>query len=192
MIQRTTTISRLLGSRKIPAFGAIALIYNAATGPGIPFTPSFFTNPGYLVATFMFLFFTVISGFSALLIVEALQAIPGNSHFQGDVEFATLINFYFDPVYHVIGQAFLYGSLQSNAIQGIVLSAQATDYLLADISGRTCGLTMGFKWICVQSANSNNSPSPFGSEWMLFTLGLIVVLCICLPLGFMNLDDNMW
>jgi hypothetical protein len=56
--------------------------------------------------------------------VEAMQAIPGNKHFQGTVEFGTLINFYFGKTTHIFGQILLYGALQSNAIQCIVVSAQ--------------------------------------------------------------------
>jgi hypothetical protein len=80
-----------------------------------------------------------------------MQAIPGNKHFQGDVEYATMINFYFGPVAHIVGQFVLYGALQSNAIQvlffsvhkkGIVLSAQAIDNMFVDIFGKTCGLVV--------------------------------------------------
>jgi amino acid permease len=114
----------LVSSKTVGFAGALAFIFNAATGPGLPFTPGNFQSPGWLFTVISFAIFSIVSGFSILLIVEAMQSIPGNRHFQGDVEYATLINFYFGPVHHVIGQIMLYGALQSNAIQGIVLSAQ--------------------------------------------------------------------
>ena len=123
-----------------------------------------------------------------------MQAIPGNKHFQGDVEYATLINFYFGPWAHVAGQLLLYGALQSNAIQGIVLSAQSIDNMFIDIFGKTCGISLSGPytgWICV-AKQSQNYPSPFGTNWMLFSLGLVVVFMIAIPLGLTNLDDNMW
>lgn len=60
------------------------------------------------------------------------QAFPGTSfpHSKGDVEYATLINFYFGSTTHIIGQIVLYGALTSNAIQGLVLSAQVLQYLI--------------------------------------------------------------
>lgn len=123
-----------------------------------------------------------------------MQAIPGNKHFQGDVEYATLINFYFGRWAHIAGQLLLYGALQSNAIQGIVLSAQSIDSIFIDLFGKTCGLSIAGKytgWICVAD-QSADYPSPFENTWMLFTLGLVVVIMIAVPLGLSNLDDNMW
>jgi hypothetical protein len=96
-----------------------------------------FQNPGWLFSAISFGLMAVISAFSALIIVECMQAIPGNLHFQGHVEFATLINFYFEERIHLIGQFFLYGALQSNAIQNIILSAQAVDNMLINLLGNT-------------------------------------------------------
>ena len=122
-----------------------------------------------------------------------MQGIPGNKYFQGDVEYATLINFYFEPVHHIVGQILLYGALQSNAIQGIVLSAQAIDRLLIDLFGKTCGVAMNGPnpgWLCIST--SGTLPSPFENTFMFFTLGFLVVLLLVIPLGLTNLDSNMW
>jgi hypothetical protein len=100
------------------------------TGPGIPFTAQIFQTAGWIIPLILFFFFATISAFSALFIIEAMQAIPGNRYFQGTVEFSTLINFYFGPVLHVIGQFFLYGALQSQAMQNIVLSAQVGRWMI--------------------------------------------------------------
>nr|KAJ3418034.1 hypothetical protein HK105_000450 [Polyrhizophydium stewartii] len=144
--------------------------------PGIPFTPANFQSPGWLYTVLMFVCFTVISAFSALFIIEAMQAIPGNRHFQacrgppaarpGSVEYGTLINFYFGPWAHIIGQMFLFGALQSNAVQNIILAAQASDTLLISIFGKTCGLAI----------------SGDTKGW--------IVLVLVIPLGLVNLDDN--
>lgn len=194
MLRRSNTITQLLLSKKTGWLGAVCLIFNAATGPGLPFTPANFSNPGLVPTILMFGVFTLISGFCALFIIEALQAIPGNAHFQGDVEYATLINFYFDPITHVIGQMFLYCALVSNLIQSFVLSAQAVDFLLVDIAGRTCGVSFALQWLCVAHSDTVEIAlhSPFGDLYMIFTLGFLVVLCICIPLSLVNLDDNMW
>ena len=112
--------------KRIGFAGAVALIFNAALGAGLPFTPQAFQDPGYGFTLFSFILFAFVSGFSILFIIESMQAIPANKHFQGNVEFSTLINFYFKPSAHICGQVLLYGALQSNAIQGIVLSAQVS------------------------------------------------------------------
>jgi hypothetical protein len=66
----------------------------------------------------------IMSSFCALFIVEAMQCIPGNKYFQGTVEFATLINFYFGPITHIAGQLCLYGALQSMALTSTIQSVQ--------------------------------------------------------------------
>ncbi|KAJ3275307.1 hypothetical protein HK104_003922 [Borealophlyctis nickersoniae] len=162
------------------------------TGPGVPFTPSMFQQAGWFVPVLMFIVFLFVSTLSVLFIIEAMQAIPGNKHFQGTVEFATLINFYFGKWAHIFGQILLYGAIQSQAIQCIIISAQTFDNILIDIFGKSCGLALSgdhLGWYCV-SQGSTSMPSPFGDTWMLFTLGIVVVLLISIPMGMLNLDDN--
>ena len=169
----------------------LAFLFNAITGPGIPATPSIFSvhGAGVIPSLFFFFFFAILSGFSVLLIIEAMQAIPGNKHFQGTVEFGTLLNFYFGKYTHILGQIILYGALQTNAIQSIVLTAQTTDNLLITLFQKTCGLTVDGRWICVKEVLS--SPSPFQCESMWFTMGLLICIFLVIPLGIINLDDNL-
>lgn len=190
-IARKSTIKSLLSSKTISFFGSVCLLFNAATGPGIPYTPALFQDPGYIPALATFFLVMLLSGFSILFTIESLQAIPGNAHFQGDVEYATLINFYFGPTFHMIGQAILYGALQSNIVQAIIISVQTTDYLFASI-WKTCGITYQFHSLCISEISNTSQASPFGSNNMIITFGLMVVLCLSIPLGLMNLDDNMW
>ncbi|KNC96338.1 uncharacterized protein SPPG_08240 [Spizellomyces punctatus DAOM BR117] len=192
MTARRTTISKLLKAKTISFFGGVCLLINGMTGPGVPFTPATFQQSGWFFPTILFIIFGLVSALSILFIIEAMQAVPGNKHFQGTVEFATLINFYFGDLAHYLGQFLLYGALQSNAMSGIVIMAQAFDSMIIDIFGKTCGLALSGPnrgWFCVVS-NSTEFPSPFGDTWMLFTVGLLLVLIFAFPLGIVNLDDN--
>jgi hypothetical protein len=121
----SSTLKKLLSAKTIKFIPGICLLVNALTGPSIPFTTSLFQEAGWLPTVTMFGIFTVLAVICGLLIVEAMQSIPGNKHFQGTVEFATLVNFYFGPKSHIAAQVCLYGAIQANAIQSIVLSAQA-------------------------------------------------------------------
>lgn len=76
------TLKKLLSAKTIKFIPGICLLVNALTGPSIPFTPSLFQNAGWFPTIALFLLFTVIAVISALFIVEAMQAIPGNQHFQ--------------------------------------------------------------------------------------------------------------
>ncbi|KAJ3089061.1 hypothetical protein HK102_007302 [Quaeritorhiza haematococci] len=190
---RSNTIVKLLKSKTVGFFAGVCLLVNAMTGPAVPFTAANFQSSGWLPPLLFFAFFTVISSLSALFIVEAMQAIPGNKHFQGTVEFGTLINFYFGSVAHILGQICLYGALMANAVQSIIISSQTLDNVLIDAFGRTCGLALSGPspgWYCVDRAMRADTASPFGSTFMLFTIGFLLVLILCIPMGIMNLDDN--
>lgn len=53
------------------------------TGPGVPLVQTLFQSGGWLVPSLLFAVFALIAGLCALFIVEAMQCIPGNAHFQG-------------------------------------------------------------------------------------------------------------
>jgi len=185
---RRATINKLLRAKTVTLFGSLCLLINAATGPAIPFTANLFQVGGSLPTILLFGIFLVLSTFCCLFIVEAIQAIPGNMHFQGNVEFATLINFYFGSVLHVLGQVFLYGAVQSNAIQSIVLSSQTFDNIIAEIFGKSCALTAKATWICVGKRLTD--PSPFGDTPVLLTVGFLFVIIFSIPLAIIDLDNN--
>ena len=119
-----TTFQRLTSKKNIGFFAGVCFLFNAVSGPAIPYTAASFSNPGWLFTIFAYVIFTILSGFNSMFLIESMQAIPGNKHFQGEVEFSTLINFFFGKRLHLIGQFVLYAAIQSNAIQCLVLSAQ--------------------------------------------------------------------
>ncbi|KAJ3117004.1 hypothetical protein HDU96_008175 [Phlyctochytrium bullatum] len=88
-------------------FGGLTLIYNNMTGSAVPQMPNIYQESGWLIVTIFLAVFASISALCSLFIVEAMQAIPGNKHFQGTVEFGTLIHFYFGKWAHIIGQVML-------------------------------------------------------------------------------------
>ncbi|KAI9336548.1 hypothetical protein BDR26DRAFT_804386, partial [Obelidium mucronatum] len=179
-------------------FGGISLIYNNMAGIGIIQTPLIFQQSGWLPVTAFFFIYMLISSLCALFIVEAMQAIPGNRYFQGTVEFGTLINFYFGPVAHIIGQIGLYGALQALAVASIIQSSQTMDNLFIDAFGRTCGISLGLSnatsnamaWHCVSEHGS--SISPFANTQMLLTSGFLTVAFLVVPMCIFPLTEFIW
>ncbi|KAJ3338919.1 hypothetical protein HDU93_008898 [Gonapodya sp. JEL0774] len=149
---------------------------------------------------------------SSLFLVESMQNVPGNRHFQGTVEFGTLINFYFENKYlHLLGQFILFSALQGLNVANIVLTIQQFDTLIMAIFRKNCGIAFTPNPLSVNPmlnatspafcigmdalqsvANMGTPPSPFGDVPMFLTLGTLVALCIVFPLGTLNLDDNIW
>ncbi|KAI8610364.1 hypothetical protein BC830DRAFT_1172768, partial [Chytriomyces sp. MP71] len=84
------TLKRLERIKTVGLWGGVCLLFNSMSGPAIPYTATVFQTLGVLIPFVLFLLFAVVSAFAVLFIVEAMQAIPGNKHFQGTVEFATL------------------------------------------------------------------------------------------------------
>jgi hypothetical protein len=142
---------------------------------------------GWLVVSILFIVFAIISTFCSLFIVEAMQAIPGNKHFQGTVEFGTIIGFYFDPYVSFAGQVCLYGTFVSNVVASAALSTQVKkcnlsthfsyhssfffldwdrimqtlDSIFIMVFGRTCGALggagEGFMWSCAYNFDELNN-----------------------------------
>ncbi|KAJ3124789.1 hypothetical protein HK098_000880 [Nowakowskiella sp. JEL0407] len=189
-MMRKTTINRLMKTKTVGLLGGIALLCNAMAGPGVPFVPQLYSSTGWIIPTILFIIFTVLSAFSVLFIVEAMQAIPGNKHFQGTVEFATLINFYFGPWTHVVGQFFLYAALQSQAIQSIVVCGQQLDAIVGELFHVGCGVMIknGLVLACPQKI-PEGSVTAFEHPTII-TVGLLLTFVFILPLAFLNLDDN--
>ncbi|KAJ3014518.1 UNVERIFIED_CONTAM: hypothetical protein HDU68_000240 [Siphonaria sp. JEL0065] len=188
----------LFRSKTVDKPNGISLIYNNMTGIGIIQTASTFQQSGWLLTIVFFVLYMVISSFCALFIVEAMQAIPGNRYFTGNVEYGTLINFYFGPTAHILGQMGLYGALQTMAIGSLIQSSQTMDHLFVDMFGKTCGVSLGYSnltssvvdWICV----NDHGPelSPFGAQYMLLTAGYLAAFVIIIPMCIYPLEDIVW
>ncbi|KAJ3218369.1 hypothetical protein HDU67_005918 [Dinochytrium kinnereticum] len=191
-LARSDSLADILKGKTISPIGGIALLFNNMSGIGLTQTSQTYQQTGWLVTSLFFMIYMVISTLSALFIVEAMQAIPGNKYFQGTVEFGTLINFYFGPFAHIAGQLCLFGALQSNAIASIIQSSQTLDNLLIDVFGRTCavGLDGGFSWICVEERQV--SLSPFGDTHILFSFGYLAVMAFVVPMCVFPLADYIW
>jgi hypothetical protein len=72
----------------------------------------------------------------------------------------------------------------------IIISAQTMDATLIRIFHWTCGLEIHphFGFI-VATTNSNGNASPFPDVYLI-TLGFLIVFALTIPLGYVNLDDN--
>jgi len=174
-------------------------LINGILGPGLIPTPQIFSDSGLIIPCITFVFFAVFSTICAQFIIEAMQCIPGNKHFQGTVEFSTLINFYFGNKMHFIGQIILYLAIQSANISSIIYSAQTMDNFIINIFKKSYGVALnlfsnsgiGSKKIDIYSVKEMaKENSPFGDQFMLVTLGYLVTFVCIFPIGFIKLQDN--
>ncbi|KAI8902858.1 hypothetical protein BC833DRAFT_571864 [Globomyces pollinis-pini] len=186
-IQKSQTLRRLTKNKSIGFATVVAVLFNSAIGPAVPFTPDAFKRTGYMFAIACHVFFFIISSLSSLFLVEAMQSIPGNNHFQADVEYAAMISFYSSHWLHILGQIIVYCAHQSIAILSTILSAHLIDKMYLDFLKSTCGfsLTRGLL-ICLTSDQVHNmkvTENIFGDENMLFTFGFLTVFSLYLLLS---------
>ncbi|KXS18074.1 hypothetical protein M427DRAFT_221514 [Gonapodya prolifera JEL478] len=209
-LKRQGTYKRLTTSKTVGIIGGLSLLINSLSGPGLVYVPQLFQQAGWLPALLCFGLFFLMGTIGSLFLVESMQNIPGNRHFQGTVEFATLINFYFENKYlHYLGQFMLYAALQGLNVANIVLTIQQFDKLVMAIFKKDCGIAFSSNVVSVAPTFNSTSPffcvaqtaldgvtpappSPFGNVPMFITLGMVIALCTVFPLGTLNLDDNIW
>ncbi|KAI8832652.1 hypothetical protein BJ741DRAFT_614277 [Chytriomyces cf. hyalinus JEL632] len=189
---RRGTWANLLDTKTVGMFAGITLLFNNMTGSAIAQTPQIFQQCGGLVTSCAFIVFAVICTLCSLFIVEAMQAIPGNKHFQGIVEYATLVNFYFGPSSHVVAQFFLYGASVSQSVASIVMVSQAVDSLLLATVKATCGISLmnGPHAICVTADAVDGIFPPMRDFDVVLSFGYLLVFVFAVPLSFMDMKDN--
>ncbi|CAG8501769.1 21885_t:CDS:10 [Dentiscutata erythropus] len=130
-------------------------------------------------------------GAASLLLCESLSAQPKNEKFQKKIEFTRLASTLITNTYQRrFIQFVLFVTFQSLVISSIIISAQTMDSLTISMFGKTCGIgiypTKGFFCVSEQSGTG----SPFGNSYMLLTSGYLITLVAVVPLGVMELVDN--
>ncbi|KAI9204310.1 uncharacterized protein BJ171DRAFT_506959 [Polychytrium aggregatum] len=195
---RPSTLFELLRVKNIGKFGSVCFIYGSILGPGVPQIQAAFQQYGWFTTTLFFLAFAIISTLGSLFIVEAMQCIPGNRHFQGTIEFGTLINFYFGRRFYIVGQFFLHCSLVAAGAVSIIQAVQTMDSIIVDILRYTCGIGIGDGtkgWICVPrefATQATDQYFHYGNEIMLMTAGALVMMLIIIPLTRQQLNENIY
>jgi len=179
------------GGKTIGFFGGFSLLVSNLTGPGLVSLSLVYQDSGWLTPTICLVVMMIMSTLSGVFLCEAMATLPGNESLQGRVEFTTLVRFFFGSKGHIISQVFINVALQATNVAGIVISSQVMDRMFVDLFNRSCGFSVHpeVKFLCIETASP--SASPFGDDTiMLFTIGYFVVMAVIIPLGYLNLDDN--
>ncbi|CAG8587343.1 5164_t:CDS:2 [Ambispora gerdemannii] len=177
--------------KRISFIGSVALLVSSMTGPGLVTIPILFQSAGWLTSILTLITVTLLSGAASLLLCETLSSVVGNEQFQRQIEFSSLATILIsDPKKRIFIQITLFISIQSVNIASILISAQSMDTLLVSLAGRSCGIGIHPRRgpFCVYEPSHWNSP--FGDDYMVVTAGYLITLAMVLPLGLMDLVDN--
>jgi hypothetical protein len=169
------------------------LLPSVKIGPGMFALSALFQQAGWLPSIALMLLISVWTSQSALYLAQTMAGFSGNGDFNKRMEMGNTMFFLLPRWAYYLSMATLSIVFFSQNLANIVLTSQVMDYTLLDAFGQTCGLDYtSFKFYCVSSPGTDNSvqaDSPFGYSFVI-SLGYLVVLVLCIPLGMLNLDDN--
>lgn len=192
IVNKKDDIPAGFGNKTIGFVGGLSLLINNITGPAMVTIPLVYQNAGWFTPTLCLIVMTLLSSLASTFMCEAMACIPGNEHFQGRVEFATLVNFFFGTKGLVLSQIFINAALQCANAAAIIECSQVADTTIIAIFKKSCGLEIypdAFSWKCIHHASNSDSPFPTG-HYYLFTIGFLIMMVLVIPMGMLNLDDN--
>jgi len=101
--------------------------------------------------------------------------------------------FFFGKKGLIIAMIFINISMQCANIASIIECAQVADEAIIKIFGRSCGLQLypHFGMECVSAEIPSDSPFD-ASAYYLFTIGFLIMMVAVIPMGLLNLDDNIY
>lgn len=189
------------GLKTIGFFGSFCLLVNSITGAGMIQIPGMFQEAGWLFPLVCFLGVALLSGLSASFLARGLTQVPGNLQFERRWEYANLAKLLLPRRLYLFMLWTLIFNFQASNLSAIVVSAQSADLTFLSW-GRTCGLVFnpddgsppGFQ--CVTRPQGEDEAtcaagSAFGDATTI-SLGYLVTMAFTLPMGFLNLDSNIW
>jgi hypothetical protein len=184
-----------LGKKSIAFFAGLCLVTNNTTGAGMVQIPAMFQECGWLYPLLAFALVASISVWAGLYLSKAVARVPGNANLEKRIEFNELTRNYMPRWAYLLCMTALLFNFQASNISSIVLSAQVTDSTLLAAAKMTCALVIYPPQIppyeCIsRDTDSVISDSPFGDKYVA-SLGLLISAVIALPLGMINLEDNM-
>jgi hypothetical protein len=190
------------GGKSIGWLGSWCLLFNNYTGSAMISLTSIYLTAGWVPATLLFVAVGLMCAQVSVYLVEAMQMVPGNWNFEKRVELMYMAKRYLGKPLFWTAMAFFVLNVQLNNIGSIIVSTQQADWTIMAFGVPSYALELypNFSFVHSEvinfSAVGNDSSvgtadSPFGDAYVI-SLGFLIVLCAAVPLGYMNLDDNIW
>ena len=177
------------GAKTIGFWSSCCLNLNNVMGAAIVALPMVNQQAGWFTPTVCILFVFFVSSFAATMLVESMQRIPGNSDLSQRWEFCAIVGHYHGPQAQRVCSWLYNISLQSTNVAAMIVSAQLLDVFLIFTFGRSIALDYHEfppRFITSQSSLSD----PWLTQWVI-SLGFLISMGISIPLGYINLEENM-
>ena len=188
----TTDSAEVGGGKTIDYVGSVALLINNVTGGGMVLFAQMYQQAGWLLPTLTLLLLMIICGLGGLMLVECMAMMPHNGRFRRRIEYTSVMRHYCTHRVYAVISVFYHLSLFVTNLSLIVQSCQVMDFAIVAIAHRTCALPQfypSFGFGCPLPPEKI-SISPFESGVYCIPLGLYFTALFVIPLGLVNLDDN--
>lgn len=182
------------GHADIGFIGGLFLMTNNIIGPAMLQLPGVFQISGWLPALSVLVICAIWTVMSGQLLARAMSLFPGNETFSHRLEFGK-IAFHVFPrwLYYVTVFTMVFVFFTQN-LANILVTAQTMDNMILASAGKTCAIVLDAgasnHFQCITSDTQDNSSDSLFGKSTVFTLGYAVTLVVAIPLGIMNLDDN--
>jgi amino acid permease len=181
--------SKHFGKKTLSLASSIALTLNNDLGPGMILFPLIMQESGYLVLTAVLVTMFLVSTFCCTMLCEAIQRIPGNRGFTQRWEYTGLVEHFFGERFRVPAQILFNFSMQASNIAAMIIAAQVFDVFLVTVFGRS----YAFDYVdgVMLTADDPHAVDLWGGETWIVSLGYVLTMVICIPFGYLNLEENM-
>ena len=188
------------GGKSIGFFASMCLLCNNICSAGMVQIPTVFQAAGWLYPTLIFMMTSLVACLASLLLCKAVAWISGNRNYEKRVEFSGFARSLFPRWLYLVTVGVLIFSFMSNNVSAIVVSAQVMDSTLIAMFHKTCAMIIYNSgnntklhgvFDCISELDGSLSDSPFGDAYVI-SIGFLIVMAAVVPLGYLNLDDNMW
>eukprot|EP00850_Spirogloea_muscicola_P008048 SM000042S15315 [mRNA] locus=s42:212999:216528:- [translate_table: standard] len=185
------------GTKSIGLLGSCVLNFNNITGPAMVVLPLLYQEAGWFLPTLGLLAMYIISSFSATMICESMQLIPGNRSFGQRYEYCSVVRHYFGKNWYLAAQVGFNAGLLASNIAAMIVTSQVLDATIHRLFGKTYGLDYNTWPPKYRASMFETSGCQWGSDssgsckTTVISLGFLACMVICVPFGTLNLDDNM-
>eukprot|EP00744_Colponema_vietnamica_P000269 GILI01000478.1.p1 GENE.GILI01000478.1~~GILI01000478.1.p1 ORF type:complete len:479 (-),score=119.38 GILI01000478.1:215-1579(-) len=163
-------------------------------GPAMVVFPYVFQRAGWFTPVVALCTLCIIASFCSTMLCEAIRMIPGNDKYQKRYEFSAAVQYYFgdNALSHICRLMFIV-TLQAFNVVSIIVGAVVMDNFICFCIGKTFALQYAPTFEII-SAELTEGIEPFNGNLWSISLGFILSLIICIPLGFLNLEgkENMY
>jgi len=172
----------------------MCLNLNNCMGPAMVTLPLIVQRAGWLTPALALTVVCVLSSFAATMLCEATQRIPGNGGLAARWEYVSIVRHYYGERWYAFTAVLFNTSLQASNVAAMVVSAQVVDAFFIAILGHSYAARYDVwppRWVTPAEQHPGSGGDPFGTVWVI-SGGYALSMAICIPFGFLNLDENMW